>query len=133
MGCELWVLNSEAYLQDYRKLRVWEKAHELVMSVYDETRSFPKAEMFALRRQIREAAASVPGNMAEGCGRRSNAQLIQSLYVSSGSLSELDYFLFLSNARNYFAAGSYDALLRQLVEVRRMLIGLLRSLGGLNS
>jgi len=56
-------------MQDFNKLKVWNKAHSLVLAVYRSTMGFPLPEVYGLTRQIRRAAASIPANIAEGCGR----------------------------------------------------------------
>ena len=62
-------------MRDFRTLKVWGKAHELALSVYKATRSFPKEEMYGLTSQIRRAAYSIPANLAEGCGRDGPGEL----------------------------------------------------------
>ena len=61
-------------MEDFKDLRVW-KAHELTLAVYQKTRAFPKEEMYGLTSQLRRASASVGANIAEGCGRRSDAEM----------------------------------------------------------
>ncbi len=62
-------------MEDFKDLRVWEKAHELTLGVYKATRSFPKEEMYGLTSQLRASASSVGANIAEGCGRRSDPEM----------------------------------------------------------
>lgn len=80
-------------MKDFRKLQIWEKSHVLVLSVYKQTKSFPKEELFGLTSQIRRAAASIPANIAEGCGRGSDAELARFAQISMGSASELEYHI----------------------------------------
>ena len=56
-------------MKDFRNLKVWEKAHQLTLAIYKNTKSFPKEELFGLTSQIRRASVSIPSNIAEGCGR----------------------------------------------------------------
>jgi len=77
----------------FRDLKVWEKAHQLTLQVYKATAPFPKEEMYGLTSQIRRAAASIPANIAEGCGRSSDAELGRFLQIAMGSASELEYHL----------------------------------------
>jgi len=83
-------------MQDYRKLKVWQKAHELALAVYEASARFPREEVYALTSQIRRAAASVPSNIVEGCGRGSNAELMRFLYIALGSANEVEYQLLLA-------------------------------------
>ncbi|MDB4544837.1 four helix bundle protein, partial [Akkermansiaceae bacterium] len=62
-------------MKDYRKLKVWEKAHHFVLSLYEVTRTFPSDEKFGLTSQLRRAAVSIPSNIAEGCGRGNDGDL----------------------------------------------------------
>jgi four helix bundle protein len=60
-------------MQDFRKLRVWEKSHSLALEIYKATESFPGAELYGLTTQIRRSCVSIPANIAEGCGGSSDA------------------------------------------------------------
>jgi four helix bundle protein len=78
-------------MQDYRKLTVWQRSHDLVLAIYDATARFPDAERYGLTSQAKRAAVSIPSNIAEGCGRETNNELRRFLFVAMGSASELDY------------------------------------------
>jgi len=108
-------------LQDYRNLVVWQRSHVLVLSVYAETAAFPEAERFGLTSQMRRAAVSIPSNIAEGCGRETNAELRRFLYVAMGSASELEYQLYLANELHFMPADAHDRLKREIGALRRML------------
>ena len=86
-------------MQDFRKLNVWEKAHEFVLDVYKASDLFPPQEKFGVTSQLRRSAASIPTNIAEGCGRGSNADLARFLQISMGSASEVEYLLILARDR----------------------------------
>jgi len=113
-------------MKDFRDLKVWEKAHTLVIGCYTATGGFPKQEMFGLVSQIRRSASSIPANIAEGCGRRGNAELHRFLQMGMGSASELEYHLLLSRDLNFLATAAYDGLQAQVIEVKRMLAALIR-------
>jgi four helix bundle protein len=83
-------------VQDYRHLKVWEKAHQLTLAVYKATVPFPKDELYGLTSQIRRACTSIPANIAEGCGRDGDAEFARFLRIAMGSASELDYHLLLA-------------------------------------
>jgi four helix bundle protein len=93
-------------MRDFRGLAVWKNAHLLVLDVYRVTESFPKHELFGLTSQIRRAAASIPTNIAEGCGRDGNAELGRFLNIAKGSTSEVEYLLELARGLNYLESES---------------------------
>jgi len=111
---------------DFTKLAVWKKAHELALSIYQETLSWPKHELFGLTSQSRRAAVSIPANLAEGCGKNSDAELAKHARLSMGSGSELSYYLILAHDLGYMANARRDELQAALSEVRRMLASLER-------
>jgi four helix bundle protein len=113
-------------MKDLRDLKVWEKAHELALSCYAATAAFPKQEMFGLVSQIRRSGASVPANIAEGCGRRGNGEFHRFLQIAMGSASELEYHLLLSRDLKFLESSDYDRLALQVTEVKRMLASLVR-------
>src|SRR5262245_54883958 len=82
---------------DFRKLDVWQQAHEVTCDVYRATRKFPREERFGLVDQLRRAGVSVGSNIAEGCGRNNNGDFARSLSIALGSANELLYLLILSN------------------------------------
>jgi four helix bundle protein len=113
-------------MQDFRKLSVWQKAHLLALEVYRATRGFPKDELYGLTSQLRRAAVSVPTNIAEGCGRRSDADFARFLSIAMGSASEPDYLTLLSRDLNLINMKTADALGGSATELKRMLASLIR-------
>ena len=111
---------------DFTKLAVWKKAHELTLHIYRETSRWPRHELFGLTSQSRRAAVSVPANLAEGCGKNSDAELARHARDSLGSASELSYYLTLAHDLSYTSTGIRDELQDTLSEVRRMLASLER-------
>ena len=87
--------SQEAPLSDFKRLRVWEKAHAVALRVYAITRSFPREETYGLVSQMRRAATSVGSNLAEGCGRGARKEMAYFLRVATGSSQELRYQLIL--------------------------------------
>jgi four helix bundle protein len=83
-------------MQDFRKLRVWQRAHELTLSLYRATATFPAAERFGLTSQIRRASSSIGANLAEGCGRIGDAEFARFCSIGMGSACELEYHLLLA-------------------------------------
>jgi four helix bundle protein len=115
-------------MQDYRKLQVWEKAHALVLAVYEATRAFPKDELYGLTSQLRRCSSSIPSNIVEGCGRSSNAELAKFLHYALGSANELEYQLLLSRDLGFLSPERHPHLAANTVEVKRMLSGLIAKL-----
>lgn len=117
-------------MKDFRDLKVWEKSHQLVLRLYQVSRTFPRDELYGLTSQMRRAAVSVPTNIAEGCGRGSDPDFARFLQMAMGSASEVDYLMLLSNDLGYLAAEEYAPLLAAISEVKRMLTGLLLRVRG---
>lgn len=108
-------------MRNYRELKVWEKAHELTLAIYKNTASFPPQERFGLVSQMRRAAGSIGGNIAEGCGKTSNADFCRFLQIALGSTTELEYYLVLSVDLGFLKSGNEQQLLRQASELKKML------------
>ncbi len=108
-------------MKDFKELKVWQKSHALTLAIYTSTRSFPKDEAFGLTSQMRRAAASVPANIAEGCGRSGDAELGRFLGIAMGSASELEYHLLLAHDLGLVSEADYPPLNEQTIEVKRML------------
>ncbi|HJT54226.1 MAG TPA: four helix bundle protein [Candidatus Angelobacter sp.] len=113
-------------MKDFRDLKVWGKAHALTLTSYDLTKSFPREEIFGLTSQIRRASLSIPANIAEGCGRRGNAELHRFLQMAMGSANELQYHLLLSRDLGYLKSEIHERVEPQVQEVKRMLAALIR-------
>ena len=111
-------------MKNFRGLKVWQKAHELVLAAYQATLHFPKQEMFGLTSQIRRCSVSIPSNIAEGCGRRGNAEFHRFLAIAMGSASELEYQFLLAHDLGFLAPLEYKQLEIAVTEVKRMLAAL---------
>jgi four helix bundle protein len=114
-------------MKDFRELRIWEKSHHLTLAVYQETRTYPKEELYGLTSQTRRAASSVPTNIAEGCGRGTDPDFARFLQIAMGSAKELNYHLLLARDLGMLAADVYDGLVQSVTEVKRMLAALIRT------
>lgn len=115
-------------MKDFRKLGVWEKAHQLTLKVYEATRTFPKEERYGLTSQLRRSAASVPANIAEGCGRGGDGELARLLQIAAGSASETEYHLLLARDLSYRDGAAYRLLTKSVTEVKRMLTSFIKKL-----
>jgi len=115
-------------MRDFRELKVWEKAHRLTLQVYRITKDFPSDEQFGLTVQLRRAAASVPTNIAEGCGRDSERELARFMSIAARSVSEVEYQLLLACDLDYMQDETYRELNQQVNEVKRMLNSFIQKL-----
>lgn len=115
-------------MKDFRKLKVWEKAHQFVLAVYQTTASFPREETYGLTTQIRRAASSIPSNIAEGCGRDGDAEFARFCLIARGSASELEYQLLLAHDLKLIPSGRYQQLSQEITEIKRMLTVLVQKL-----
>lgn len=106
---------------NFRTLKIWELSHEVTLSVYRFTKAFPKEEVYGLTSQIRRSASSIPTNIAEGCGRGSDKELLRFLYIAMGSASELEYQLFLTKELNYIQEKDYLECFEQILQLKKMI------------
>ena len=112
----------------YRDLTVWKKSVRLTASIYETTRSFPNDEIFGLISQVRRAAVSIPANIAEGNARGTRKDYRRCLFISRGSLAELETHLIVSNTLGFLPDDRLEQLRDDLLEVQRMVNALIRSL-----
>ncbi len=113
---------------DTSKLIVWQKSHELVLKIYEITKSFPKDEQFGLTSQVRRAAVSIPSNIVEGKARNSNKDYNRFLLIARGSLEEVKYQILLAKDLKYIDEVVYKEVYRRMDEVGRLLGGLIKTL-----
>ena len=115
-------------MQDFKQLKVWEKAHSLTLRVYNKTRSFPNEERYGLTSQLRRCAYSIPSNISEGCGRSTRPDFARFLDNAMGSASELEYQLLLARDLKYLTQADYESMEPSAVEIKRMLGALIQRL-----
>lgn len=113
---------------DTEKLILWQKSHQLTLTIYRLTKSFPKEELYALTTQIRRAAVSICSNIVEGKARGSKKDYIRFLMISRGSLEEVKYQVLLAKDLEYIDEKTYKATYKQMDEIGRLLGGLIKSL-----
>ena len=119
-----WRADNLLCVRNFKDLKVWERSHRLVLNIYDATDAtgnFPREETFGLTAQLRRCCASIPANIAEGCGRSGEAELARFMLISMGSTSELEYHLLLARDLGYLSAQHYQELLQEVSEIKRML------------
>jgi four helix bundle protein len=114
--------------QNYRDLRVWQAAIDLVTKIYEVTRALPNEERYALGDQMRRAAVSIPANIAEGQARRHSKEFLQHLSIAKGSLAELHTLLTVAERLKYLSADQLARLEDDLSGIRRPLEGLMSRL-----
>lgn len=112
-------------MQNYKDLKVCEKAHLFTLKVYEQTKLFPKEELYSLTNQLRRSASSIPANIAEGCGKNSNQEFAHYLNIALGSENESEYFLILSKGLRYLLEEPFELLFNLVNEVKGMLISLI--------
>lgn len=115
-------------MKDFHQLKVWEKSHQLALAVYKATKEFPKEELYGLTSQIRRASMSIPTNIAEGCGRYTDADFAKFLQIAMGSACETEYQLLLSRDLGFLCKEEFDKLNTDTTEVKRMLASLLKTI-----
>ena len=115
-------------MKDFRELKVWEKGHSLTMSVYRIAAGFPKDEVYGLTSQIRRSCASIPANIAEGCGRNGDAELARFLQIAMGSASELEHHFLLARDLGYLNSMEYGPISKETTEVKKMLTAFIQTL-----
>ena len=110
-------------MRNFRELIVWQKSHSLALDIYKLSRNFPRDEVFGLTSQIKRAAASVPTNIAEGCGRSTDADFARFLHIAAGSACEVEYQLLLAHDLGFIEANEYSILNERINEIKKMLAG----------
>ena len=115
-------------MRDFRELKVWEKGHRLTLAVYKATARFPQEEPYGLTSQIRRSRASIPANIAEGCGRNGDAELARFLRIAMGSASELEYHLLLAHDLKLLDTADHERLTKEVTEIKRMLTSFVQKL-----
>jgi four helix bundle protein len=130
-GCNSGIVNRlksrlVEKLKSYKDLEVWKVSMDFVIEIYLITSTFPSSERFGITNQIRRCAVSIPSNIAEGAGRRNTREFIHFLYISNGSLSELETQLEISSRLGYIK--EFEPFINKIMHIRKMLINLIHAL-----
>ncbi|MEO6883098.1 MAG: four helix bundle protein [Bacteroidia bacterium] len=112
----------------HKKLIVWQNAIEFVKRIYVLTNKFPEGGKFGLISQLRRTAVSVPTNISEDAARNTKKEFIQFLYIASGSLSEVDTLLTISNEINYINLTEYNSVNEMMGKISALLNRLIKKL-----
>ena len=113
-------------VKSHKDLKVWQESMNLVIEVYEVSKSFPNHEVYGLVSQVRRAAVSIPSNIAEGAGRRGEKEFIRFLYIALGSLSEVETQLEIALRLNYIK--DLEKINKSIYFIRKMLANLIKSL-----
>lgn len=108
-------------MRNFLELRIWKESHAITIEIYSLTKNFPKEELFGLRSQMCRCSTSIPSNIAEGCGRNTNPDMVRFLTIATGSCSELHYHLILAKDLNYLHEEKYKNLEGRVVRLRQMI------------
>ena len=123
-------MDYESNIMNHKELNVWKESMILVRDVYRLLKQFPSEEQFGLCSQMRRSVVSIPSNIAEGCGRNSDKELIRFCYISSGSIAELETQLPISVELQYI--DDNHKIFAQLMIVKKLLLGFIRHLQSKN-
>jgi four helix bundle protein len=116
-------------MQDFRNLKVWQRAHETALLTYKITADFPKDEIFGLRHSMRKSATDIPSFIAEGCGKPSDAEFARSIAAAVAVSFRLEYQVLMARDLTFINSEIYNSFADEVVEVRKMLNGFNRRLG----
>ncbi len=115
-------------MHNFRELKIWRIGMDIAKLVFQLTRTFPPEERYSLTSQLTRCAVSIPSNIAEGCGRKSNKEFGHFLSISLGSAFELETQLILANEFGYIDKQVFENALLQINEVQKMIGGLQKTL-----
>ncbi len=106
---------------NFRELKIWQLATELSYDIYQLTAIFPRNEMFGLTNQLRRAVNSISANIAEGCGRGTDAQLVNFLSIAQGSAFETESHLYLAKQLDFIKEDKLNEVNAKLQELQKMI------------
>ena len=115
-------------MRNFRELKVWAKGYALTLEIYQATRAFPPEGRYGLTAQLRRAAASIPTNLAEGCGRYGDRELARFIAIAAGSASEVEYLLMLAHDLDLLPGKAHASLHTKVTEIKMMLTAFHRKL-----
>jgi four helix bundle protein len=115
-------------MKDFHELKIWQRSHRLTLDVYRATQPFPKDQMYGLTSQMRRASASIPANIAEGCGRNGDLELARFFQMAMGSACELEYHLLLAFDLKLLKESEYKPISKEVTEIKKMLAAFIKKL-----
>ena len=111
-------------MQDFKNLKVWQKAHELALCTYRITADFPKEELFGLRNTLRKTSVDVPALIAEGCSRENNSEFSRAVSNAIALANRMEYYALVARDLKLIGEVVHNEYSEHIVEVRKMLSGL---------
>ena len=115
-------------MRNYRDILVWQKAHQFTLKTYTMPSRFTLPETYSLADQLKRASYSIPMNIAEGCGKTSDADMARYLDIASGSASEVDYQVLLAKDLGLIDESLYKELHNEITIIRKMLTSFIKEL-----
>lgn len=115
-------------IRSFIDLDAWKQSHQLVISIYQLTKNFPREETYSLTDQMKRCSVSISSNIAEGFSRRSKKEKIQFYYMAKGSLTELQNQLLVAKDVEYISREQFNEIAEHSVRVHKLINGLIRSL-----
>ena len=114
--------------KNFKTLRIWQRSRALVKEIYTLSENFPSDERYGLAKQIKRSSISIPSNISEGCGRRTDKELNHFLDIAIGSLCELETQLYLSLDLDFVQESRTFKLVDEIIQIRKMVISYQKSL-----
>ncbi len=115
-------------MQDFRNLKVWQKAHELALKTYKLTADLPREEIFGLRHSLRKTAVDIPAYIAEGAGKQHDKDFAASLNYALSLAMRLEYYALIAHDLKFIDSDSFTGLSNSIIEVKKMLAGFKKTL-----
>lgn len=115
-------------MNNFRKLKIWDRSVELATVIYDITKNYPKNEMYGIVSQMRRSVVSISSNIAEGAGRQSKKEFKRFLNIAKGSSYELETQLTISKNLGFITHNQFDEITRSLIELHKMIHSLIKTL-----
>lgn len=128
MQSEQSTVDSKDKIKNFKDLKIWQKGIELAKEIYQITQSFPSAEKYGIVSQMRRSVVSIPSNIAEGFMRRHNKEYKQFLYITLGSLAELETQIILSDQLGFLRNAQSNGIQVNIDELNKMVTGLIKCL-----
>lgn len=117
-------------MHNFKELKIWNRAMDMVVEVYKTTEKFPSTERYGITSQIRRSAVSVPSNVAEGAGKNSDKDFVRYLSIAQGSSYELQTQLILSHRLGFIEKAKCEVLVNDISEIQKMNYRFQESMGG---
>lgn len=115
-------------MNNFRKLKIWNKSVDLATVIYSVTKKYPKIEMYGIVSQMRRSVVSISSNIAEGAGRQSKKEFKRFLNIAKGSSYELETQLTISRNLGFISQDAFDEILESLTELHKMIHALIKTL-----